>query len=185
MKRVRLGVLIAVAGTLLASGCSSGTPATTGGNNNNAAPATTAPVGADGKPITNLCDLLSPDDINKISNMGAKAPTVGAGSSMNAADCIYGKNIELHVLVAPSVNDAATDYQKVNTDNMLAAMQDKPLGGVDECIYGLFRSGGVGLNLRRLRMVVSIVVPKTPAEAKVPLIQMAAIVLTRANALGT
>lgn len=180
MGRIRVGLLIALAGALLTSGCGgSGGPVRP---NAASSPAPTAPVGANGQPITALCDLLTAADLKEIAKLEATKPDT-AKATMTEASCVYGKNIEMDVYVVDNLQRAADVYQTSLTKGPLKAVAQSPLGAVDESVFGTVGAAS-GLNVRRLRLVVALKVPSGVTDAKVALIRLAATVLTRANALG-
>jgi hypothetical protein len=139
-----------------------------------------AAVGANGQPISSMCDLLSDQDFNQIGG-GSAAPAQPKTSSGTAATCDYGTNLQFTVQVGGSIDEARTNYQAAVQP--LTSVKDHPIGGVDESAYGI--SGGKGVMVvHRLKLVITIAVPSAP-DAEVKLVQLAARVLERAHALGT
>src|SRR5215218_7433313 len=99
---VRWGRLLVVGATalMLASGCGSDPavpPAPAGGD------APTAPVNANGQPITSLCDLISKADITEVTGIAATEPT-SEGATQAAAACKYGGNVEVVVTTNGSID---------------------------------------------------------------------------------
>jgi hypothetical protein len=188
MMKARLALLgaatgAAVAVATLAGACDIGAPPpnTVPPSADQVPPPPTAAVGANGQPITSLCDLLSEEDFNRILSVTAKAPTAN-DATMTSADCVYGKNILLTIRIGPDLASAQSTY-----DSMTKALQSPkkgPIGGVDASVYGK-GSDSVALGLRRQKMVVTITAPGVPADGEIKLVQLAGLVLSRANALGT
>lgn len=177
MGRARIGLVVAASVAALMAGCGS-EPAPAG---NPGPPPPTAPVGADGKPISSLCDLLTGQDFTELTGQTAKTPAV-VDPAAKTATCDYGGSMTMNVQIGGSLDAAASAYQSTLKTGGFTEVKPGAIGGVDESTYGTAAGSGV-LNLRRLKLVVSIAVPGTNGE--VQLIQLAARVLSRANALGT
>jgi hypothetical protein len=177
MSRLRSRLLVVGVVAVAAAGCGTTPPAAS------PPPAATAAVGADGHPIRSLCDLLSPQDFARLAGVDAAAPRAG-GSTATAADCSYGDRIRMTVRVLPDADLAATALRSQITAAAFASTEDRPIGGVDESVYGIDPHAATVL-MRRRNLVVAITVPAEASDSKVKLIQLAAVVLTRANALGT
>lgn len=188
MGRVRLGLLGAVvavglSATLLA-GCGTQPPSTSAPQPGLATtPPPTAPVGPDGKPITNLCDLLSEQDLTTTLGVQAKAP-VASDSSATSASCDFGEKVTMTVKVLGSAEEAASALAAAVQAGPFQKKEEGVVGGIDESVYGT-GTGAYGLALRRVNLVVTITAPGAPSDGKIKLIQVAALVLSRANALGT
>ena len=179
MGRARVGLLVAlVSVAMLMAGCGS-EPATTAVDNG--PPAPTAPVGSDGKPITSLCELLTEQDFTELTGQTAKKAATSTATDTRAT-CDYGANMKLSVQVGGSLDAAAGAYQTALKTGGFSEVKKGAIGGVDESSYGTAAGAGV-LNLRRLKLVVTIAVPGPDSEIK--LVQLAGRVLARANALGT
>jgi len=178
MRRAHIGLVVAATVAALVAGCGSEPSQSV---TSNGPPPPTAPVGADGKPITSLCDLLTVADFSELTGQPATAPTP-VPASANQAVCNYGGSLRMSVLVGGTVSDATAAYQ--STLKTVGFVEVKPgaIGGVDESSYGTAQGLGL-LNVRRLKLVVSISVPGSSGE--VQLVQLAGRVLSRANALGT
>ena len=182
--RVRWGVRLAVvlATGALVAGCG-GDPATP----TPAAPgpeAPTAPVNAEGKPITSLCDLLNRQDIAEVTGLAATDPT-SDGATSSAAVCKYGADVEVVVATNNSIDAASQSYQSALKGTAFSnVIKQMPIGGVDESVYAI-GTGVSSLGLRRQKLVVTIVLPATADQAEIKLIQLAGRLLSRANALGT
>jgi hypothetical protein len=179
MARARVGLLVAASAVALMAGC--GTAPTS------SAPVPTAPptaaVGADGKPISSLCDLLAAQDFTELTGVTARTPAP-VDAAAKSATCDYGDNATMRVQVADTIAAATTAYQATLTTAGFTQVKPGAIGGVDESTYGTVAGGGV-MNVRRLKLVVSIVVPASGGDPQVKLVQLAARVLSRANALGT
>jgi hypothetical protein len=183
MRLVRVGLLAALSAVALAAGCGMDPPASTPPAQN-LPPAPTAAVGADGQPISSLCDLLTAKDFADIAGVSAQQPAP-ANATATAATCDYAANAQLVVQVGSSVDDAMANYQTaVKGAPFATVVKEGPVGGVDESLHGV-GSESAGLSLRRQKLVVTIVVPGTPPDGEVQLIRLAGIVLDRAHALGT
>ena len=174
--RVAVAALaLALAGTVSACGSD---PAPTPP----AAPAPVAPVGADGQPLTSLCDLLDVSDFSQVAGITASKP-VAKDATMTAATCEFGPNVKLTVASAPTVEAAMGAYQEsLKTGWFANNVKQGPIGGVDQSVYG---SGpdAAALSVRRLKLVVTIVVPAKP-DSEATLVQLTGRLLARANALG-
>jgi len=191
MRRVRSGLLLALAGAVLAgavltAGCASSPPPVPPNPNvNNATPPPTYPVDSSGKPVSSLCDLLSPEDFTTIAAISAKAPT-RVGDDPNRATCQYGGDAELTVIVEDTIQSAQRSYQSAQQSLPITPVKLQAIGGVDESVYGPIGNTQLsGLGLRRLRLVVVIQLPGKGDDLQPKLIQLAGRVLQRANALGT
>ncbi|HLT10527.1 MAG TPA: hypothetical protein VK028_06940 [Micromonosporaceae bacterium] len=183
MGRARVGMVVAIAALAATAGCvpPSDPPAPPAQNTIPVAP--TDPVGADGQPIENLCDLLTADEFAEIASVSASAPDT-SGVTDTAATCRYAENAELTVLVTGSVDEAIQKYQEaVSGEAFATVVKEGPIGGVDESLHAV-GTDSAGLALRRQRLVVSIVMPGTPEDGEIKLIQLAARVLSRVHALG-
>jgi hypothetical protein len=179
MGRARVGLLAAVALAAMMAGCSS-SPAVPAGVQNGPPPPT-APVGANGQPITSLCDLLTQQDFESLTGQTGKK-VEPKDVTQTSATCDYGTNMRLNIQIGGSLDDATATYQKASKTDGFTAVKQGPIGGVDESVFGTAAGSGV-LSLRRLKLVVTISAPGTDSEIK--LVQLAALVLSRANALGT
>ena len=186
MRRVRFGLLLALAGAVLTAGCASSPPPVPPNPNttNNGTPPPTYPVDSSGKPVSSLCDLLSPEDFTSIAAISATAPTK-VGDDPNHATCQYGSDATLTVLVEDSVQGAQRSYQTAQQTLPITPIKQMAIGGVDESVYGTIGAQLSGLSLRRLRLVVVIQLPGKGDDVQPKLIQLAGRVLQRANALGT
>jgi hypothetical protein len=183
MGRVRVGLLAALAGVAFAAGCGAD-PVPQTPPAQDLPPAPTAAVGADGQPIASLCDLLTADDFKEITGVAVQAPAP-SNATATSATCDYGANAQLVVQVAGSLDEAMTNYQTaVKGAPFATVVKEGPVGGIDESLHGV-GSESAGLALRRQKLVVTIVVPGTPAEGEVQLIRLAGRVLDRVHALGT
>lgn len=185
MGRVRL-VLVAGALVLAAAACGtepSSAPPAVAQNPAGDAPAPTAPVGANGQPITNLCDLLSDQDVSTILGIAAKAPTA-SGTSATGTTCAYGDQLTLTVTVLASPDAASSAVKDAVGKAKFSTRKDGVQGGVDESVYGT-GPAAYGLTLRRQKLVVSILIPGPATDGEAKVVQLAGIVLSRANALGT
>jgi hypothetical protein len=180
---VRWGLRLAlvVATGVLAAGCGSD-PASTPGPSVPDAP--TAPVNAQGKPITSLCELLSKQDITEVTGLAATEPT-SDGATSAAAVCKYGADVEVAIAANGSIDAASATYRSALEGTAFSnVIKQGPIGGVDESVYAT----GIGVNslgLRRQKLVVAIMLPGTAEQAEIKLIQLAGRLLSRANALGT
>ena len=177
MGRARIGLLAAVALAAVMAGCSG--PTATGADPN-VTPPPTAPVGANGQPITSLCDLLSRQDFESLTGISGK-PVQAKDATATSASCEYGTNMDLDVRVGGSLGDATTTYQNAIKTTGFTAVKQGPIGGVDESVFGT-KAGVSVLSVRRLKLVATISVPGTDGEIK--LVQLAGLLLSRANALG-
>jgi len=187
MRRVRSGLLLALAGAVLTAGCASSPPPVPPNPNttNNGTPPPTYPVDSSGKPVSSLCDLLSPEDFTTIAAISAKAPT-RVGDDPNRATCQYGGDAELTVIVEDTIQSAQRSYQSAQQSLPITPVKLQAIGGVDESVYGPIGNTQLsGLGLRRLRLVVVIQLPGKGDDLQPKLIQLAGRVLQRANALGT
>jgi hypothetical protein len=182
MGRARVGLLVAASVAALMAGCGTEPSSVPPPPVDNGPPAPTAPVGADGKALSSLCDLLTEQDFTELTGQTAQKPAPVDVSAPSAA-CEYGGNLKLNVQVGNSLATAASAYQASVTSGGFTSVKKGAIGGVDESNYGTNAGSGV-LNLRRLKLVVSIVIPGA-ADGEVKLVQLAARVLSRANALGT
>ena len=174
--RVRRSWGLAVIAVLLAGGC--------GSDPVRPAPVPPSPlpaIGADGRPITNLCQLLSSGDFTAVGVTATSSPDTAA-ASMTRADCAYGDRIGLSAWVLPDPVAASTVLR--TQAGAWASTQDSPVAGVDESVYGVDAQSDAVV-VRRRNLVVRITVPAVPDGGKVTLIRLAAVVLSRANALGT
>jgi hypothetical protein len=190
MVRARAAALVAATLVMLVAGC--GTAPSSQANPPPApeAGAPTAAVGANGQPIASLCDLLAEADFAELTGTSARKPAAGDATA-TAATCDYGSNLKLNVQVVNTVDDAATAYRTTTSSAGFTALEQGVMGGgVEESSYGTAAGTDV-LNLRRLKLVVSIAIPApaaSPAPDQLPkfkLIQLAGRVLSRAHALGT
>jgi hypothetical protein len=177
---LRLALVLAVGA--LAAGCGSDPASTASGPD--VAPAPTAPVNADGKPITSLCELLSKQDIAEVTGLAATEPT-SDGATQAAAVCKYGADVEVVIAANGSIDAATRTYESALQGTAFSnVIKQGPIGGVDESVYAT----GVGVNslgLRRQKLVVAIMLPGNADQAEIKLIQLAGRLLSRANALGT
>jgi hypothetical protein len=167
---------LALMGTLAACGADPAPPAA-------APPAPVAPVGADGQPLNSLCDLLDANDFSQVAGITATEPTA-KDATMTSATCEFGPNVKLTVASAPTVEAAMGAYQEsLKTSWFANNVKQGPIGGVDQSIYG---SGpdAAALSVRRLKLVVTIVVPAKP-DSEASLVQLTGRLLARANALGS
>lgn len=183
MRRVRVGLLIALAGAVLTAGCASSPPAPP--SLGNGTPPPTYAVDASGKQITSLCDLLSPEDFSTIASINAKPPTKVAEDPTHAK-CQYGSDAQLTVIVESSVEAAQRTYQSAQRSLPITPAKLSPIGGVDESVagpIGLTQLSALGL--RRLKLVVVVQLPGQGDDVQPKLVQLAGRVLSRANALGT
>src|SRR5262245_42625718 len=128
-----------------------------------APPAPTAAVGANGQPISSLCDLLSEDDFTRILTVSAKAPTA-KDATMTSANCVYGTNMLLTVRIGPSIDDAKTTFDSLTS--ALKSPKTGPIGGVDSSVFGK-GTDSVALGLRRQKLVVTITAPGLPADGEI------------------
>ncbi len=184
MRRTRVGVLVAAVASAVMAGCGTAPSSTPPANVGNPPPppAPTQAVGADGMPISSLCDLLSDADFTELTGQAAQKPAAGDATATSAS-CDYGSGMSLDVQVRGTVDDAAIAYKSALASGGFAAVKTKDaIAGVDESSYGTAAGSGV-MNLRRVKLVVSITVPGADNEVK--LIQLAGRVLSRANVLGT
>jgi hypothetical protein len=176
---LRLAVVLAVG--VLAAGCGSDPAAPPTGSGPDAP---TAPVNADGKPITSLCELLNKKDIVDVTGLAATEPT-SDGATQASAVCRYGADVEVVIAANPSVDAATASYESALQGTAFAnVIKQGPIGGVDASVYAT----GIGVNslgLRRQKLVVAIMLPGDAAQAEIKLIQLAGRLLSRANALGT
>lgn len=174
--RVAVAALaLALAGTVSACG-SDPAPAP------QAAPPPVAPVGANGQPLTSLCDLLDVSDFSQVGGITATKPAA-KDATMTAATCEFGPNVKLTVASSATVEAAMGTYQEsLKTSWFANNVKQGPIGGVDQSVYG---SGpeAAALSVRRLKLVVTIVVPAKP-DSEATLVQLAGRLLARANALG-
>jgi hypothetical protein len=139
-------------------------------------------VGADGKPISSLCDLLTEADFTEVTGETAQKPAAGDATA-SAATCDYGGGMKLNVQVGGTVDDATAAYKSsLSSAGFTAVKTRDAISGVDESSYGTAAGSGV-MTLRRIKLVVTITVPGADNEVK--LIYLAGRVLSRANALGT
>jgi hypothetical protein len=183
MGRVRVGLLVALAAVALAAGC--GVDPVPQTPPQDLPPAPTAAVGADGQPIASLCDLLSVSDFTEIAGVSGAQPPAPANATATAATCDYAANTQMVVQIGSSVDDAMANYQtSVKGASFATVVKEGPVGGIDESLHGKGAESS-GLALRRQKLVVTIVVPGTPADGEVQLIRLAGRVLDRAHALGT
>ena len=182
--RVRWGLRLAlvVATSVLAAGCGSDPSSTSSGPS--VPPPPTAPVNAEGKPITSLCELLSKQDIAEVTGLAATDPS-SDGATSAAAVCRYGADVEVAITTGGSIDAASATYQSALQGTAFTnVIKQGAIGGVDESVYAT----GVGVNslgLRRQKLVVAIMLPGTAERAEIKLIQLAGRLLSRANALGT
>jgi hypothetical protein len=181
MNRVRVGLFTALAAVALAAGCGSDpAPAP----QDNLPPPPTAPVNANGQPITSLCELLTVEDFGEVAGVGANQPEA-KNATATSATCDYGANTQMVVNVGTTLDEAMADYQTaVKGASFATVVTEGPVGGVDESLHGI-GSDSAGLTLRRQKLVVTIVMPGTPEDGEVKLIQLAGRVLSRVHALGT
>jgi hypothetical protein len=182
MARARVGLLVAASAVALLAGCGTAPSATTPAPVASGPP--TAAVDAFGKPISSLCDLLAAKDFTELTGVTAPRTPAPVDLATKSATCDYGDNMTMRVQVADSVPAATTAYQATLKTGGFTQVKQGAIGGVDESTYGTVAGGGV-MNVRRLKLVVSIVVPASGGDAEVKLVQLAARVLSRANALGT
>jgi len=185
MSRARVGLLGAAmaAMAMLASGCGtepSSAPSIPAPTEN---PAPTAPVGANGQPITNLCDLLTDQDFSTVLGVAAKAPATNDANATSAS-CVYGDKMTLTVKVLATTDEAANSIQDAVKNGPFTTKKNGPLGGVDESVYGTGKDS-IGITVRREKLVITITAPGKPADGEIKLIQLAGLLLSRANALGT
>jgi hypothetical protein len=184
MRRVRFGLLLALAGAVLTAGCASSPPPPPNPNNV-PTPPPTYPVDSSGKQVTSLCDLLNADDFTTIAAITVRAPTK-VTDSPNRAQCQYGSDAELTVVVEDTIESAQRTYQNTQQTLPITPVKLMAIGGVDESVYGpIGQTKLSGLGLRRLRLVVVIQLPGQGDDMQPKLIQLAGRVLQRANALGT
>jgi hypothetical protein len=180
-----MGLLLALAGAVLSAGCASSPPAPPPNPNNVPTPPPTYPVDSSGKQVTSLCDLLNPEDFTMIAAIKVQAPTK-VTDSPNRAQCQYGSDAELTVVVEDTVEGAQRTYQSTQQSLPITPVKQMAIGGVDESVYGpIGQTKLSGLGLRRLRLVVVIKLPGLGDDMQPKLIQLAGRVLQRANALGT
>jgi hypothetical protein len=185
MVRARVGLLAAGALMMLAGACGTEPAATppAAGPGGGLPPAPTAPVGADGQPITNLCELLTDKDVSSVLGVEAKAPAANDATATSAT-CAYGDSMTLTVTVLPSADAASSTLREAVQNGKFTTKKDGVQAGVDESVYGTTKES-FGLTLRRKNLVVTILVPTAPVEGEAKVAQLAGIVLSRANALGT
>lgn len=183
MGRVRVGMFAAIAALALTAGCVPPPPEATPAPQSPQPPPPTAPVGADGQPINTLCDLLTAQDFDEIAAVGASQPDP-ADATATSATCQYAENAQMTVQVGSTLDEAMANYQSaVKGASFATVVKEGPIGGVDESLHGVGQNTA-GLTLRRQKLVVTIVLPGTPADGEVKLIQLAARVLSRVHALG-
>ena len=70
-----------------------------------------APVGADGQPLSSLCDLLDVSDFSQVAGITATEPTA-KDATMTAATCEFGPNVKLTVASSATVEAAMGAYQE-------------------------------------------------------------------------
>lgn len=182
MRRARVGLLGVVAAVTLASGCADPLQEQNAAPQQEVPPAPTAPVGADGQPITTLCDLLTDQDFTSIAKETAKKPDTSDATETKAT-CVYGENMTLRIAIGATIEEAQSLYQQAVKDAGFTMAARGVMAGTDESEYGRGDDAS-GLSLRRRKLVVSIVVPDATQEAQAKLVQLAGILLSRAHALG-
>lgn len=174
-------LVVGAAALALASGCGSdpASPTTPPGVS-----APTAPVNANGQPITSLCELISKTDVTEVTGIAATDPTAD-GATMLAAVCKYGGDVEIAITTSGSIDSATSTYHSALEGTAFSSViKQGPIGGVDESVYAV-GTGVNSLGLRRQKLVVAIMLPATQEQAEIKLIQLAGRLLSRANALGT
>jgi hypothetical protein len=174
-----MAVLVAFVAAVFASGCGSDPPPVGGGQPG----APTAAVGADGRPVSSLCDLLTGQDFTTITGKAATAPET-RDVTQTSASCLYGDNMQLTVRVVESPDEAAKAFQAALASGPFKTVKQGVVGGVDESAFGT-SGDAASISLRRLRLLAFIIVPGVSAQAEATAIQLAGTLLSRANALGT
>jgi hypothetical protein len=172
-------VLLAAAAAMVATACSP--PGPTPSTEQTLPPAPTAPVGANGQPIVNLCDLLSSQDFTSVTGDTATAPDTSKATTTSAT-CEYGKDLRLVVNVSASADEATQAFEQAS--KKLTAPENGTMAGVDQSASGT-AAGNLGLVVRRRLLVFTIEIPSGVTDGKFKLIQLSGMLLERAHALGT
>jgi hypothetical protein len=185
MGRARVGLVGALVAALFGAGLLAGcgqdaTPPVTA--DPNVTPPPTAPVGADGQPITTLCDLLSDQDFSSIMQVPAKAPKTDKATETRAT-CSYGKNLLLTVTVADSDAASSAAYASALRRDAFLSKEAGAIGGVDESAFGT-GAEAIGIAVRRLKLVFTVEIPGDTENGRPKLVQLGGVLLSRANALG-
>jgi hypothetical protein len=179
MRRTRVALLLVAAAATFATACSP--PGPTASPQPSLPPPPTAPVGPDGQPIQNLCELLSSQDFSSVTGGAATAPDTSKATTTSAT-CEYGKNLRMVVNVGASPDEAALAFQQAS--KKLSAPEAGTMAGVDESASGT-ASGNLALVVRRRQLVFTIEIPSNVDQGKFKLIQLGGMLLERAHALGT
>jgi hypothetical protein len=181
-----LAVSLALAASVLATGCgrdhpAAGTPAVSPTSTATTAETTTPPAPDRTDAAGPLCALLSGADFRAVANLPAGA-THGGGTETQAT-CEYGANLQLIVSVNPTTADADAFYQSMLRSAWFSSNgRRNPITGVDASTYGTSPDAATAaLTLRRQRLVLTVVVPGPDALAA--LVQLASRALARAGGL--
>ena len=176
----RVAVFLASVAVAAVAACSPPGPGPS--NTPSLPPPPTAPVGADGQPITTLCDLLNEQDFSTVAGVKAKAPDTSKATQLTAT-CDYGSNVRMTVNVAGSADDATRAFESAASGATFARREQDTMAGVDQSVSGT-GADRVGIAVRRRMLVFSIELPAATQEGKFKLIQLSGRLLERAHALG-
>ena len=181
MRRARVALLAGLAALAFATACSPEGPGPA--PEITLPPPPTAPVGANGQPIANLCELLDAKDFTDLAGLTASAPDTSKVTN-TLATCEYGQHTRLTVTVAPSADEAATAYAAALQSRAFLSREAGTIGGVDESVSGTGPET-IGVAVRRRMLVFTIELPGATQEGKSKLIMLSGTLLSRAHALGT